>query len=129
MAFSSSVFLALEKRSDLECKIELSDVADEAEAEAEVPAPAAKPKVACSFEKVKKKYLAMRKDDPEGTKHINFYRFCSQQQGPSSKPVVPNIHGHKAEPTWPLQESHSKAILTIYKPFLESIESLQTDGS
>ena len=39
------------------------------------------------------------------------------------------FHGFKAEPTWPLQESYSKAVLTICKPFLESIESLQTDGS
>ena len=79
-----------------------------------------------SFQWKNIKYKYIRRD--EALDGINVYKFCVYHF--SSKVIIPQFFGFKDIPTWPLQEEYSKWMLSIFKPWRDSIEDLRhNDGS
>ena len=70
------------------------------------------------------------KSRPNNLESLNVYCYCAFHWTNKDKPIVPHFFGFNDDPSWPLKENYLQWMLTLFKPWHDSIDALKhSDGS
>ena len=108
----------------------------------------------CSINSIRTRDIAATADDPSSTRapkkvftfpalvraykekdpkynDMSLYQYAAQVYvGSKNNHIVPNFFGYEDRPSWPVEESFAKSMLTLYHPWLYSVDELaDLDGN